>query len=126
LQRAALIEASDPSMFDIGDENASSDAASMPSLKDLFPTRSTWTDTCCGDSSGFRTVARGTRYSESWLIAVGVAVFPLNTLLTCPRLEQRAVHGEVLVRHQIGRASHHTLEETVGDGVLQQSNAVSS
>src|SRR4029453_12124870 len=32
-------------------------------------------------------------------IAIGVAVFRLETLLTGPPLEQRAVHGDLLVGH---------------------------
>ena len=35
--------------------------------------------------------------SEVAPVAVGVAVFPLKTLLTRPRLEQRPIHGEVFV-----------------------------
>jgi hypothetical protein len=57
-------------------------------------------------------------------IAIGVAIFPLETLLTRPRLEQRAVDGEVFVRHQIGRTRDHALKEAVGHGVLQQPIAI--
>jgi hypothetical protein len=57
-------------------------------------------------------------------IAIGVTVFSLETLLTRPCLEQRAVDGEVFVRHQISRTGDSALEEAVGDGVLQQPIAV--
>jgi hypothetical protein len=45
-------------------------------------------------------------------------------LLTGPRFEQRPVHREVFVRDHIGGTRDDTLEEAVGDRVLQQPIAV--
>src|SRR5712692_5004806 len=46
----------------------------------------------------------------------------LEALLPCPRLDERAVDGEVLVRQQVSRPGlrQHALEERLGDVALEQ------
>ena len=53
-------------------------------------------------------------------VVVGASVFPLETLLTRPRLDQRPVDGEVLVRQQILRALDDAPEEAAGDLLVEQ------
>ena len=52
------------------------------------------------------------------------AVLPLKTLLTGPRLDERAVDREMLVRHQPLGAVHHPSKEAASDRLVQQAVAV--
>ena len=47
-------------------------------------------------------------------VPVGTVIFPLKTLLARPRLDQRAIDGEVLIGHQALRPFDHAAEDTAG------------
>jgi hypothetical protein len=55
---------------------------------------------------------------------VGAPVLPLKTLLTGPGFDQRAIDGEVLVRHQGRSALHDTTEEAARDLLIQEPIAI--
>src|SRR5262245_39678552 len=57
-------------------------------------------------------------------VPVGLAVFPLKTLLTGPRFDQRAIHRKVLIGHQSVRAVHHAAEKAPRDLLIEQSIAI--
>ena len=51
----------------------------------------------------------------------GIAlVFALKALLAGPRLDQRPIHGEVLIGHQLHRLSFDLFEERLGHFLIQQ------
>jgi len=75
---------------------------------------------------GFRgmRVVRSLLPAEVAPIPIRVAILPLKALLARPGFDQRAVDGEMFVRHQARRPLHHALKETARDRLIQEPVAI--